>query len=175
LSTLPSKSDSNHRHLAFGISNRDMALVAVYASLYAIAVYLFSPLSFYALQFRIAGALRPAIARKWVLTIGYAIGVAIGYMFSPFVGPLELGFMPVMAFIAGILGYVFAKQFKNSYLVAGTVIAAIIAPSISLMLYLLFNLAILATLPYLLLSEESVCFIGAYTFRIIERRVTWWL
>ena len=152
-----------------------MALVAVYAALYAIVVYLFSPISFYALQFRIAGTLRPAIARKWILTIGYAIGVVIGNMFSPFVGPLELGFMPAMAFIAGIFGYLFAKHFKNSYLVAGTVIAAIIAPSISLMFYLLFNLAILATLPYLLLSEESVCFMGAYTFRIIERRVKWWL
>jgi uncharacterized membrane protein len=168
------KSNSALQHRAPHVSSKDIALVAVFAALYAIAVYLFSPISFYAVQFRIAGALRPAIAKKWALTIGYATGVVIGNMFSPFVGPLELGFMPVMALVAGIVGYVTARRFNHNYWIAGAVIAAIIAPSISLMFYLLFNLAIVATLPYLLLSEETVCFIGAYTFRMIERRVKLW-
>jgi len=71
------------------VTGRDLALSAAYASLYAIMVYVFSPISFYALQFRIAGILRPGIARKWTLAIGYAVGVAIGNMFSPFFGPLS--------------------------------------------------------------------------------------
>jgi len=93
------------------LANKDLALIATYASLYAVVVYLFSPISFYAFQFRVAGILRPAIARKWTLAIGYALGVAIGNMFSPFLGLLELGFMPLMALLAGILGYLAAKPF----------------------------------------------------------------
>ena len=42
------------------------------------------------------------------------------------------------------------------------------------MLYLLFNLPILASLPYLLISEETVSFIGAYAFKVIETRFKWW-
>jgi uncharacterized membrane protein len=159
---------------AIRITSKDLALIAAYASLYAIMVYLFSPISFYALQFRIAGILRPGIARKWTLTIGYAMGVAIGNFFSPFFGPLELGFMPLMALLAGILGYLAAKPFKNGYFVAGAVIASIIAPSLSLMFYLMFNLSVLISLPYLFISEQAVSFIGAYGFKIIERRFKWW-
>lgn len=173
MSLLFQKSKSK-RGLAIRVTSRDLALSAAYASLYAIMVYVFSPISFYALQFRIAGILRPGIARKWILAIGYAVGVAIGNLFSPFFGALELGFMPFMAFLAGILGYLAAKPFKNSYFVTGAVIAAIIAPSLSLMFHLLFNLSILISLPYLLISEQTVSFIGAYAFKMIEKRFKWW-
>ena len=149
-------------------------LIAVFTSLYAIMVYLFSPISFYALQFRVAGILRPGIARKWTLALGYAVGVAIGNVFSPFFGPLEIIFMPFMAFLAGIIGYVVAKPFKNSYFITGAVIAAIIAPSVSLMFYLLYNLSMLISLPYLFISEQAVSVIGAYAFRTIDTRFKWW-
>ena len=69
------------------VKTRDLALVTVFASLYAALVYLFAPISFYALQFRVAGVLRPSIARKWILAFGYAIGVVVGNIFSPFTGP----------------------------------------------------------------------------------------
>ena len=156
------------------ISSRDLSLVAVFAALYALLVYLFAPVSFYALQFRVAGALRPGIARKWVLAVGYAVGVVVGNLFSPFVGLFELLFMPIMSFIAGILGYLAAKPFRKNYFVAGAVIATVISISVSWMLNQLFNLAIFMTLPYLFLSEQIVCLIGASTFQLIEKRFKWW-
>jgi len=156
------------------VSSRDLSLVAVFAALYAVLVYLFSPISFYALQFRIAGILRPGIARKWILSIGYAIGVAIGNFFSPFTGPYELVFMPIMSLLAGLLGYLVARPLKNNYFVAGAVIAAIISSSVSWMLNQLFNLPLFATLPYLFISEQTVCLIGAIVFGLIETRFKWW-
>jgi len=156
------------------VSSRDLSLVAVFAALYAVLVYLFSPISFYALQFRIAGILRPGIARKWVLAVGYAIGVVIGNFFSPFTGPYELVFMPIMSFLAGSFGYLVAKPLRNNYFVAGTVIAAIISISVSWMLNQLFNLPLFATLPYLFISEQAVCLIGAIVFKLIEARFKWW-
>jgi uncharacterized membrane protein len=156
------------------IKSRDLSLVAIFASLYAALVYLFAPISFYALQFRVAGVLRPGIARNWMLAIGYAIGVFVGNLFSPFAGAYELTFMPVMSLLAGILGYLVARKFKNNYFIAGVVIATIIPLSVSWMLKQLFNLPMLATLPYLLVSEQIICFIGASMFKIIEMRFRSW-
>ena len=156
------------------VSSRDLSLVAVFAALYAVLVYLFAPISFYALQFRIAGILRPGIARKWILAVGYAIGVVIGNFFSPFTGPFELVFMPIMSFLAGSFGYLVARPLRNNYFVAGAVIAAIISISVSWMLNQLFNLPLFATLPYLFISEQAVCLIGAIVFRLIDTRFKWW-
>ena len=69
---------------------KELALIIIYASLYAAMVWVFAPLSFYALQFRMAGVLRPAIAKKWSLSVGYALGVVVGNLVSPFAGIYEL-------------------------------------------------------------------------------------
>jgi len=154
--------------------SRELSLVTLFAALYAVLVYVFAPVSFYALQFRIAGVIRPAIARKWKLSIGYALGAALGNLFSPFPGPFELVFMPLMSLVAGLLGYLAARKLSNNYFVAGSVIATVIALSVSWMLNQLFNLPILATIVYLLISEQAVCFLGATVFKLIERRFRWW-
>ena len=149
-------------------------MVAVFASLYATMVYLFAPISFYALQFRVAGILRPSIARKWILALGYAIGVIIGNVFSPFAGSYELIFMPIMSFLAGTFGYVVAKLFNHNYFIAGGIIATIISMSVSWMLSQLFGLPMLTTLPYLFISEQIVCLIGSTLFKLVETKFKWW-
>jgi uncharacterized membrane protein len=147
--------------------------VAIFAALYAALVHVFAPISFYALQFRVAGVLRPGIAKKWILAVGYAIGVVIGNIFSPF-GVYDLLFMPVMSLVAGLVGYLAAKPFKQNYFVAGAVIAIIIPLSVSWMLTQLFGDPMLATLPYLLIAEQIICLIGASMFKLIETRFKWW-
>ena len=156
------------------VKSRDLSLIAIFAALYAVLVYIFAPISFYGLQFRVAGAIRPAIARNWILAIGYVIGVVIGNLFSPFVGIFELLFMPIMSFVAGMLGYIVAKKFNNNYFICGGVIATIIALSVSWMLFQLFYVPILVTLPYLFASEQVVCFIGSGVFKVLETRIKWW-
>ncbi|MEM2505999.1 MAG: QueT transporter family protein [Nitrososphaeria archaeon] len=155
------------------INSKDISLIAIFSSLYALLVCLFAPISFYALQLRVAGVLRPWIAKKWLLSIGYAVGVVIGNFFSPFAGPYELVFMPIMSFLAGVLGYLIAKKFNHNYFVAGFVIATIISISVSWMLNQVFDLPLLATLPYLFISEQTVCLIGATIFKLIETRFKW--
>jgi uncharacterized membrane protein len=156
-------------------STKDVALITTWAALYAAMVYVFAPISFQALQFRIAGILRPAIAKKWILTFGYAIGVAVANIISPFVGVWELVFMPIMSFVAGTLGYLAAKlTSKYDYYVCGAVIAVVIPLTVSYMLNQLFALPILVTFPMLLVSEQAVNVIGATLFKAIERRWVWW-
>ena len=134
---------------------------------------MFAPISFYALQFRVAGVLRPGIAKKWILAVAYAIGVVIGNIFSPF-GVYDLLFMPLMSLLAGLAGYLAAKPFKQNYFVTGAVIATIIPVSISWMLSQLFGDAMLSTLPYLLVAEQIICLTGAGMFKLIESRFRWW-
>ena len=156
------------------IKSRDISLITIFSALYAVMVWFFAPISFYALQFRVAGVLRPAIAKKRILAIGYAIGVVLGNLFSPFAGIHELLFMPVMSLVSGLLGHAVARMFERSYLVAGAVIATIISISVSWMLNQLFNLPILATLPSIFVSEQIVCLIGAVIFKAVETRYAWW-
>ena len=116
------------------LKSKDVALTAIYAALYAALVYVTIPLSFGVAQFRIAGALRPAIAKKWILAIGYAVGVIVANFFSPFAGPWDLVFMPVMSLLAGLAGYLAARPFNHNYFVSGIVTATIISVSLSYML-----------------------------------------
>ncbi|MDG6223320.1 MAG: QueT transporter family protein [Candidatus Bathyarchaeota archaeon] len=155
------------------MSTKDLTLVTMFAALYAALVYVFAPISFMALQFRVAGVIRPAISKKWILAIGYAIGVVVGNIFSPFAGPWDLLFMPMMSLLAGLLGYIVSKKFGNNYFICGIIVATVIPISVAFML-LQFGSPFLATFPYLLISEQIVCLIGSVVFKLIETRYKWW-
>lgn len=156
------------------IKTKDLALTIIYAALYAALVVALSPISFGVAQFRIAGALRPAIAKKWILAFGYGLGVLVGNFFSPFAGPWDLVFMPIMSIIAGLVGYLVAKQVRYNYFVSGTITALIIALSLSFMFEQLGISPFIVALPMLLVTELAACFIGAAVFTLIDKRFKWW-
>lgn len=156
------------------IKTKDLALTIIYAALYAALVVVLSPISFGVAQFRIAGALRPAIAKKWILAFGYGLGVLVGNFFSPFAGPWDLVFMPMMSIIAGLVGYLVAKQVRQNYFVSGTVTAVIIALSLSFMFEQLRISPFIVALPMLLVTELVACLIGAVVFTLIDKRFKWW-
>jgi uncharacterized membrane protein len=156
------------------MKTKDLSLITIYAALYAAMVVVFSPISFAALQFRVAGVLRPGIARKRELAIAYAVGTVVANVFSPFSGIYELLFMPIMSLIAGLVGYELAKRFNGNYFVCGVIIAVIIPISVAWMLNQLFSLPIIATLPGLLISEQIINALGATIFKLIEPRYRWW-
>jgi uncharacterized membrane protein len=156
------------------LKTKDLSLITIYAALYAVLVIFFQPLSFYALQFRIAGILRPSIAKKKELAVAYALGTVVANVFSPFSGVYELVFMPVMSLLSGLLGYEVAKKLNESYYACGMVIGIIIPLSVAWMLYQLFNVDLIVTLPGLLVSEQAINLLGSTIFRLIEQRYIWW-
>jgi uncharacterized membrane protein len=156
------------------ISTKDLALTTIYAALYAALVFVTLPFSFNVAQVRIAGILRPAIAKKWILAFGYGIGALVANVFSPFAGPWDLVFMPVMSVLAGLAGYFAAKPFKGNYFISGAVTAAIISVSLSLMFDQLGIAPMFIALPYLFVVEQALCLVGAIIFRLIETRIKWW-
>jgi len=153
---------------------RALSQIAVFASLYTVLVWLLPGLSFAAVQFRIAEGLKPAIAKRWTLAFAFALGNFLGNLISPFAGIYELGFMPLMSIVGGLLAYGVARAFKRNYLVAGLVYAAVIGLSVSWMLHVLFNLPLEALVPLLIASEEAVMIIGAVLFYLVDRRWKWY-
>jgi len=156
------------------IKTKDLALTTIFAALYAALVYVLSPISFGIVQFRFAGALRPGIAKKWILAFGYGIGALIANFFSPFAGPWDLVFMPIMSVIAGLTGYFVARHFKQNYFVSGVVTAAVIAVSLSFMFSQLGISPMLVAFLPLFAAEQAVCLIGAFIFQLIGNRFKWW-
>ncbi len=159
--------------MKLNLTVKDIALTAIFAALYSVLVYIFAPLSFLALQFRFAGILRPAIGKKWVLAVGYGIGVVVANFFSPF-GVWDLVFMPFVSLIAGLAAYSVAKKFNGNYFVTGIIIATIVPVCLSWMLSQIAGAPMIATLPYLFISEQIVCLIGALIFKTIDSRFKWW-
>ncbi len=153
---------------------RSLALMGVYAALYAVLVVVFQPISFSALQFRVAGVLRPAIARRRELALAYAAGVLAANFFSPFAGGYELVFMPLMSLVAGVAGHEAAKRLGGGYYTCGVVVAVIIPLSVAWMLNQLLGLPVVVTLPGLLVSEQLVNLLGATIFREVDKRSRWW-
>jgi len=153
---------------------RALSQIAVFASLYTVLVWLLPGLSVAAVQFRIAEGLKPAIAKRWTLAFAFALGNFLGNLISPFAGIYELGFMPLMNIVGGLLAYGVARAFKRNYLVAGLVYAAVIGLSVSWMLHVLFNLPLEALVPLLIASEEAVMIIGAVLFYLVDRRWKWY-
>ncbi len=155
------------------MNTRDISLIAIYAALYAALVIVFSPISFGVLQFRIAGVLRPGIAKWRLLAVGYALGVVVGNLLSPYAGIYELAFMPIASLVAGLLGYETAIRIGGGYWTCGLVIGVLIPTSVSWMLLQLFGLPMLLSLPGLIVSEMIINFIGAGMFSALEKRVRW--
>jgi len=153
---------------------RALSQIAVFAALYTVLVWLLPGLSFAATQFRIAEGLKPAIAKRWTLAFAFALGNFLGNLISPFAGVYELGFMPLMNIVGGLLAYGIARAFKRNYLVAGLVYAAVIGLSVSWMLHVLFNIPLEALVPLLIASEEAVMIIGAVLFYLVEKRWKWY-
>ncbi len=155
-------------------STRELSMVAVFAALYAALVVAFSPISFGPIQLRVAGVIRPGIARTRVLAVAYALGVVVGNVVSPYAGIYELLFMPAASLAAGLIGYEAAKRLGGGYWVCGAVIGTIIPVAVAWMLQQLFALPIAASLPGLLVSEQLINIVGSIVFTALDRRFRWW-
>ena len=155
-------------------STRELSTVAIFAALYAALVVAFSPISFGPLQLRVAGVIRPGIARMRILAAAYALGVVVGNVVSPYAGVYELLFMPVASLAAGLIGYEAAKRLGGGYWICGAIVGTIIPVCVAWMLEQLFSLPIAASLPGLFVSEQLINIVGSMVFTALDRRFRWW-
>jgi uncharacterized membrane protein len=112
------------------LNSRDLALIAVFAALYAVLVYTLSGISFQIVQVRIADALIPlSIIFGWPVVIGVTIGAAVSNVISPLPSIIvDITFGSIANFIASLLalkigGWKWNKSVVNELI--GCVVATI--------------------------------------------------
>ena len=102
---------------------RRVAIAGVVGALYVVLSLLFAPISFGPIQFRLGEALKPLVIKYPAVIPAFGVGTVIINLFSPFAGPLELVFMPLVDVTGGVLCYVVAKRIGTTF---GTYVASLI-------------------------------------------------
>ncbi|MFX1345037.1 MAG: QueT transporter family protein [Promethearchaeota archaeon] len=146
-----------------------VALTAITAALYIALGYIFQPISFLALQFRVA----ELIVGMCILfpvegLIGNVLGVFFVNLTSP-LGPIDL--VSCLVNIPALYCIIFFRNKKYLKYLGGVLYAIIISLYVAIILYIVLTLPILLNFIYVLISEVILATLGIFLFDIIKTRV----
>jgi uncharacterized membrane protein len=153
------------------ITSKNLALIAIYAALYAALVVVLGGFSYGPIQVRIADSLLaviPLLGLPGVL--GHTFGVFIANMFSP-AGLIDL-LNTVPSFVMSFAVYYVYKQTKNDYTVIGTCItySVVLGVTVGWMLSYLYSLPLLLTIAYVAFGNAiASVLIGWPLFRLLKK------
>jgi uncharacterized membrane protein len=140
---------------------KKIAEIICVAALYAVLTWIAAPISYQVFQFRISEALKSIVVSRRHLIWAFVIGNALSNLFSPFVGPWELVWMPFVNLLGASLAWVIGSRFKGlrAFIFGGVIYAIIVSAGLSVMLSTLFNIN--AELVFLyVLAPEMVLMVG---------------
>src|SRR4030043_1019869 len=126
-------------HLKIGSKN--LAVIAIYAALYAALVIVLGPFSYGPLQIRLADSLLAAVPLLGIAgVLGHTLGVFIATLFSP-LGPIDL-LNTIPSFAMAFVVYYVYKRTNNDYTVIATCTAysVVIGITVGWMLSYVFTL-----------------------------------
>jgi uncharacterized membrane protein len=153
------------------IRSSDLALIGVYAALYAALVVVLGGFSYGPIQVRIADSLLavvPLLGLPGVL--GHTLGVFIANLFSP-AGLLDL-LNTIPSFVMSFTVYYVYKGTKKDYTVIGTCIAysAVLGITVGWMLSYVFSLPLLPTMAYVAIGNViASVLIGWPLFKVLKK------
>ena len=136
--------------------------IGIVAALYAVLVVIFAPISFAAMQFRVAELLKPIVIRRkhtiWGIGLGNLVGNLAGGTYG---GILELTLMPVTCVVWGFVCWYVGNQKSRLAPYAGSFLYAMgTALSVAFMLTRVTNLPFLVLFPSVAISETILLFVG---------------
>jgi uncharacterized membrane protein len=150
--------------------NVRIAMIGMTAALYVVLGYLFQPISFMGLQFRVAELIvGMCIIFPIAGLIGNVLGVFIVNLMSP-LGVLDLLLMPVMN-IPALACIVLLRERKYLKYVGGVIYAVIISLSVALILNIVVGLPFLLMFIQVLISEVILATLGIVLFSYIEGQI----
>lgn len=131
------------------------------AALYAVLTVALAPFSYGPLQFRIAEFLKVFVLYNPWLSIGIGIGTFFANLSSPYVGPLELIWMPLTDILGGLLAWGIYRTLGERYPVIPMLVYALTtSAAVALMLSLLgLSGGLLAGLA--IFVSEAIILVGA--------------
>ena len=120
------------------MNTKNVVRISIIAALYTVLTVALAPISYGPLQFRIAEFLKVFVLYNPWLSIGIGIGTFFANLSSPYVGPLELIWMPLTDIAGGILAWIIFRALNNRYPgIPMTVYAITTALAVGVMLYFL--------------------------------------
>lgn len=139
---------------------RRVAIAGVVGALYV--VLSITPFSYGPVQFRIGEALKPLAIKYPAVIPAFGVGTVIINLFSPFAGPLELVFMPLVDVTGGALCYSLARRIGTSF---GTYLASLLyalwtAAGVAVVLTIAAGLPYLASFASVAVSEIILLLLG---------------
>jgi uncharacterized membrane protein len=167
------KPGSREAKLHLNIRTKDLALIALYAALYAALVVVLGPFSYGPLQIRIADSLLAAVPLLgFAGVLGHTLGVFIANLSSPFV-PFDL-LNVIPSFVMAFVVYYVYKKNNNDYTIIGTCIAysAVLGITVGSMLFFLgaSEYALLPTMVYVALGNIiASVLVGWPIFKVLKR------
>jgi uncharacterized membrane protein len=153
------------------IRTKDLALMSIYAALYAALVVVLGGFSYGPIQIRIADSLVAAVPLLGIAgVLGHTLGVFISNIFSP-LGPIDLlNTIPSLAM--SFVVYFVYKKTKNDYTVIGTCLAysAVLGVTVGSMLSYVLSLPLPATIVYVAIGNIiASVLIGWPLFKLLKR------
>lgn len=145
-----------------------IAEVGVIAALYAALTVVLQPASYGPLQFRVAEVLKPLVIWEPHLIAALVLGNFLGNLASPYAGPWELAFMPLVNLVGAWGCHVLGR--RSPY--AGAALYALVtAAAVALMLSVLTRVPFWGLFPPLLASEAILIIGGVPVMRAVLRAV----
>ena len=146
-----------------------VALMAITAALYVTLGYVFQPISFFGLQFRVAELIvGMCILFPFEGLIGNVIGVFFVNLTSP-LGPIDL--ISCIVNVPALYCIVFFRDKKFLKYLGGILYAIIISIYVAIVLNLIFMLPIWLMFVQVLIAEVILASLGILLFEIIRIRL----
>ena len=153
------------------IRTKNLALIAIYAALYAALVVVLGGFSYGPIQVRIADSLLAAVPLLGLPgVLGHTFGVFIANIFSP-AGLIDL-LNTIPSFAMSFVVYYVYKRTKNDYTVIGTCIAysVVLGITVGWMLSYLYSLPLLLTIAYVAIGNViASVLIGWPLFKLLKK------
>jgi uncharacterized membrane protein len=155
----------------FKIQTKQLALISIYAALYAALVIFLPGLSYGPLQVRVADALVAVVPLLGLAgVLGHTLGVFVANLFSP-VGPIDL-LNTIPSFAMAFVVYFVYKRARNDYTVIGTCVAysTVLGVTVGWMLSAVYGFPLVETIAYVALGNFiASVLIGWPIFKILKR------
>ena len=148
------------------VTSRIIARTALLAALYAALTVAVAPLSYGPIQFRISEALKAlVIIQPWLIP-GIMAGTFVANLFSPYVGPWELIWMPLTDGLGGLLAWWIGRRWWWAGL---GVYALTTALAVGIMLHVVAGFPLWLTIGSVFIGEIVVIPLGWPVAKSLEK------
>jgi uncharacterized membrane protein len=153
------------------VKSKKIAVIAIYAALYAALVVALGPFSYGPVQVRIADALLAVVPLLGLAgVLGHTLGVFVANMFST-LGPIDL-LNTIPSFAMAFVVYYVYKRTDNDYTVMATCTAysVVIGITVGAMLSYVLGFPLVETIAYVILGNViASVLVGWPLFKLLKR------